>query len=383
MRDYAKARTVELQTRLGECGLPAAVIAEQSSIAYLAGFWGYLGMEFGRPTLLVVPAGEPPIVITPAMESEMVAKMSWIDDVRPWNDSGTRPWRALLADALKQHTKAVGIEAPVLPAPVREALVADRPDRALVDISEILGRMRMIKSAEEIAIMRQAGKIAGAMMSAAERSLSVGVPEYEVALAISNAGTRKAAEMLTDRGWESLVSPIVHGLQIMQSGPLTSMVHRRAGIRRLSAGDPVYFCFCNLVEFKHYRLGFDRVFFLGEPSREAARVQETANEAQQAALAKIRPGVRAAEIAAAANDVYRRNGFAPGYRTGRSIGVAYLESPELKEGDETELVPNMTFAVDGGVTVPGKLGGRIGDSIVVTETGFDYLTDYRRDLLVI
>jgi Xaa-Pro aminopeptidase len=43
----------------------------------------------------------------------------------------------------------------------------------------------------------------------------------------------------------------------------------------------------------------------------------------------------------------------------------------------------MTFAVDGGISIDGKLGGRIGDSVVVTETGCDYLTDYRRDILVV
>jgi Xaa-Pro aminopeptidase len=105
--------------------------------------------------------------------------------------------------------------------------------------------------------------------------------------------------------------------------------------------------------------------------------------AQQAALAAIREGVIAEDVAAAANEVYRHAGFAPGYRTGRSIGVSYLEQPELKEGDKTRLAAGMTFAVDGGITVEGKHGGRIGDSIVVTKTGFEYLTEYPRDLLVV
>jgi len=122
---------------------------------------------------------------------------------------------------------------------------------------------------------------------------------------------------------------------------------------------------------------------LGEPDPEARLVQETAIAAQAAALRAIRPGVLAEEVAAAANAVYARQGFAPGYRTGRAIGLAYLETPELKPGDRTELRPGMTFAVDGGVTVPGRLGGRIGDSIVVTETGFAFLTDFPRDIMII
>ncbi len=73
----------------------------------------------------------------------------------------------------------------------------------------------------------------------------------------------------------------------------------------MERGDPVYFCFCNMAEFKHYRLGFDRMFFIGEVSKEAAHVQTTAVAAQQAALLDIREGVVAEDVAAAANAVYR------------------------------------------------------------------------------
>ena len=106
-------------------------------------------------------------------------------------------------------------------------------------------------------------------------------------------------------------------------------------------------------------------------------------DAQQAAIAAIKPGVTAESIAQAANEVYSERGYETGYRTGRSIGMAYLESPELKEGDKTILQPGMTFAVDGGISVDGELGGRIGDSIVVTETGYDYITNYPRKILMV
>ena len=62
--------------------------------------------------------------------------------------------------------------------------------------------------------------------------------------------------------------------------------------------------------------------------------------------------------------------------------MAYLEGPVLKAGDETILQAGMTFAVDGGISVDGVAAGRIGDSIVVTETGADYQTQYPREVLV-
>ena len=74
----AKIRTQDLQARMKEAGIQKAVLTDESSMAYLAGFWGYLGIEFGRPSMLVVDADDAPIVITPLMESEMVGEMTWV-----------------------------------------------------------------------------------------------------------------------------------------------------------------------------------------------------------------------------------------------------------------------------------------------------------------
>jgi Xaa-Pro dipeptidase len=383
MLDQAKNRTIELQSRLKDEDIDVAIFTDESSIAYLAGFWGYLSVEFGRPTFLIVRPTGMPTVITPKMESEMVSNMTWVDDIRAWEDSGARRWEKVLGEALGNKSGRVGVERGVLPAIVRNWFDEQYPDLYLLDISQALGEMRAIKSPEEIGVMRQAGVIAAAMMHAAEGALADGVPEYEAALAVIQAGTRAAAGFLTAKGWEAFISPMIHNLQIMQSGPDTSMVHRRASTRKLEKGDPVYFCFCNMAQFKQYKLGFDRMFFIRELTKEAADVQRAAIDAQQAAIASIRPGVTAESVAQAADEIYAERGYETGYRTGRSIGMSYLEAPELKAGDKTILQAGMTFAVDGGISVDGNLGGRIGDSIVVTESGYEYLTNYPRDILIV
>lgn len=383
MLDQARSRTIEFQQRLKDADLEIAILTDESSIAYLAGFWGYLSVEFGRPTFLIVRPDEPPIVLTPRMESEMVSAMTWIDDVRTWDDAGDDRWENVLAKAIGSKPARVAVERSTLPAIVRNWFDSTLSEVRLEDVSPILGAMRMIKSSGEIAVMRQAGEIAAAMMSAAEGALAEGVAEYEAALAVIDAGSRKAAGFLTQRGWDAFISPMIHNLQIMQSGRDTSMVHRRASVKTMQRGDPVYFCFCNTAQFKQYKLGFDRMFFIGEASDGAIRVQQAAIDAQQAAIAAIRPGVSAESVAEAADVVYRERGFETGYRTGRSIGMSYLEAPELKRGDKTILQPGMTFAVDGGISLDGRLGGRIGDSIVVTDQGCDFLTDYRREIRVV
>jgi Xaa-Pro aminopeptidase len=382
MLEEAKSRTLNLQARMRDLGIERAVFTDESSIAYLAGFWGYLGIEFGRPTMLVVHATDAPVVITPLMESEMVAEMTWVEDVRTWEDMGQRTWGRALADATGEKPQEIWVERSSIPAIVRNHLDETYPGVPIKDISPVLGEMRMIKTPFEIQVMKEAGQIAGAMMKAAHGSLKEGAQEYESALAVIEAGSRKAATFLTDMGWDRFVSPMIHNLQILQSGRETSMVHRRASVRKYKRADPVYFCFCNMAQFKQYKLGFDRMFHIGEVREDAARVQEAAIDAQQAALASIRPGIEAQEVAAAANEIYAERGYETGYRTGRSIGVAYLEAPELKTGDTTVLQPGMTFAVDGGISIDGVTAGRIGDSVVVTETGFDYITEYPRTLLV-
>jgi len=383
MLEQARQRTAEFQSRLRDAGIDLAILSDESSIAYLAGFWGYLSVEFGRPTFLLIRPDAEPQVITPLMESEMVGAMTWVENISSWEDAGSRRWENVLARAIGDNPGNIGVELAALPSIVRNWFDEALPGERLHDIAPLLGEMRMIKSPEEIAVMMQAGEIAGAMMQAAEGALGEGRPEYEAALAVINAGTRKAAGFLTDRGWEAFISPMIHNLQIMQSGSDTSMVHRRASVKRLAKGDPVYFCFCNMAQFKQYKLGFDRMFFIRELSDEAAEVQQAAIDAQQAAIAAMRPGVSAESVAAAADEVYRARGYATGYRTGRSIGMAYLESPELKHGDKTLLQAGMTFAVDGGISVDGRLGGRIGDSVVVTATGIEYITHYPREIITV
>ena len=384
MSETHSARVAEFQRRMADDGIDVAVLTDPDTVYYLSGAFGYLGVEFGRPTMVVAPRDAAPTLITPLMESEMVGAQTWIDDIRPWSDGLDGEWGAHLAALLGSRAGlVVGIERKRIPAIVAEWMRASLGGALLVDVSPSIEAMRVVKSADEIAIMRQAGQVAIAMAEAAEGVIGEGVPEYEVALAVIAGGTRKAAEFLSDEGPDRFVSPTIHNLQVLQSGHDTCMVHRRSTVRRLGRGDPVYLCFCGIANFKQFKLGFDREYFVGEVSDEMARAYETTIAAQKAALDAIRPGAIAEEIHGAAEEVYRTAGHDAGYRTGRGIGYSFLEQPQLKPGDMTTLKPGMTFAVDGGVTLPGRFGTRVGDSIVVTEMGYEYLTPYAKELKVL
>ncbi|MGH6953606.1 MAG: M24 family metallopeptidase [Alphaproteobacteria bacterium] len=383
MREAQMKRTQELQRRMADERMDAVLLANPDSIYYFAGYCDYAGVEIGRPTLVFLPRDGAPVLITPKMEAEMGRNMSWIADVREWVDGVDGEWTTPLKAVLGRGKLTLGVERLLMPALVSEFLKSAFPGLGYADASPTIGAMRMIKSPDEIVVMRQAGQVAIAMVAAAEKTIGEGVPEYEVALSIIAGGSRKAAEFLAESGPDRLVSPMIYNLQILQSGKDTAMVHRRSTVRRLKRGDPIYLCFCGIANFKQYKLGFDRQYFVREVSDEMARTQETTLAAQKAALDAIRPGVPAEDVHMAAEEVYRSAGFSPGYRTGRAIGCSMIEQPELKRGDRTPLRPGMTFAVDGGITVPGRYGARVGDSIVVTDKGFDYLTPFRKGVVVL
>ncbi|BCP54838.1 hypothetical protein K32_34550 [Kaistia sp. 32K] len=379
-----EARTIEFQRRMAEDGIDVTVLHDADSIYYFSGFWGYLGMEYDRATLLVIPRLGAPTLITPAMEAELARRLGSIEDVREWTDGIDGEWpRHVEAIFAGKPYRVIGLETFKTHPRVTTVLQTLNLDAEWRDVSRVIGTLRSIKSPEEIATMHQAGEVAVAMVEGGRAAIAEGVPEYELALAVLAAGTRRAARFLADNGEDALVSPTIYNLQILQSGWETCMVHRRSTVKPLRKGDPIYFCFCGMATFKQFKLGFDREFFLGSATDEQQHTYETVVRAQQAALAEIRPGAIAEEVHAAAEEVYRSAGFGLAYRTGRAIGYSYLEEPQLKRGDKTSLQAGMTFAVDGGITIANTFGARIGDSIVVTETGFDYLTRYPREFTIV
>ena len=379
----AQERTRYLQQRMEEEGIDFALLTDLDTVYYFSYCRWCSGMEFGRPVIIVVARSGASTLVIPSLETEIARAMTWIEDIRSWVDGVGGEWTPHLRHLFGDHKAVtIGVERFKTPPVVMEWLRSELKGARLVDISPVVSEMRMVKSPEEIETMRQAGQMAIAMCEAAVQVIEEGAPEYELSLAAINAGTRKAAEYLSPEGEDELTSPVIHNLQMLMSGPHTSFGHGRPTVRKLKRGDPVYMCFCSLANLRQLKVGFDREYFVGSVKDEYARMYGIALRGQEAALKAIRPGVPAEEPHKAANEVYREAGFEAGYRTGRGIGYSNLESPELKEGDRTLLQPGMTMTVDGGCTIPG-FGARVGDSIVITEAGYEFLTPYPKDLRIL
>lgn len=369
-------RAAELQARLREQGIGVALVTDRDRVYFLCGFHGYLHMEFGRPTVLVVPRDGECVLITPAIEHEMAERMvPWVR-VEPWQDGLGDEWRGPLRRAIDcAGDHPLGVEPDDMPPLVRRFVDAIAGE--VCDVTPIVDGMRLVKSEAELRLARHAGEVAEAMMHAGREAIGEGVPEYEIGLATSAAGTRKAAELLARHYGDALMSPSTRFLQIMASGSEITMAHHRATNRRMRRGEPVFLCFCGMTDFHHFKLGFDRTFWIGEVGDpRQAEIYDVAVESQAAALAAIRPGVTAESVHAAYADVIQRAGYDYPFRCGRATGFSFLEKPELVFGDRTVLEPGMVFAVDGSVSVPGYFRAQVGDSIVVTEDGYEPLTSH-------
>jgi Xaa-Pro aminopeptidase len=88
----------------------------------------------------------------------------------------------------------------------------------------------------------------------------------------------------------------------------------------------------------------------------------------------------AEEVHAAAKEVYKKAGFRTESRSGHGIGYSFVEKPLLVDGDKTILKPGMTLAVNEFIPVRGEFADHLGDSVVVTEDGYEFLFEYPRNL---
>jgi len=372
-------RLRKFQRSLDDASIDVALITDDDNVYYLTGYFDYLHMEFGRPTILVVPKDGATLLITPVIDYNAALEHAHVDRIAPWNDGAGNEWREELPAATR-GAGLVGIEPDHMPPPVRAYIEHLVGRDNLVSITPHLAEMRMIKSAEELKIARHAGMVANAMMEAGRSAIGDGVPEYEVALEISRAGTRKAAELLEAYYDAADMSPNTHFLQIMASGRDITKTHHRASTRIMMRGEPVFLCFCGMTNFHRFKLGFDRTFWIGEiadPSQ--ARVYESAVTSQQAALDALKPGVTAESVHAAYAEAIREAGYDYPFRCGRATGFSFLEKPQLVTGDTTILQPGMVLAVDGSVTVE-TFRAQVGDSFIITEDGYEPLTNHPKTL---
>ena len=375
-----KKNLENLKTSLQKNNIDIAIITDDDSLYYFTGYFDYLHMSFGRPTLLLVPKDSETVLITPLIDVHLVSKNCPVDKIITWNDGVGDEWREHLPKYIKKNLN-IGIEKFKISTLVLNYISSLTEEKFLSNITPTLDSIRMIKTKEELKIAKSAGKVAEAMMNAGKEAIGDNVPEYEVALATSQAGTRKAAEILKNEFDDSNMSPLIHFLQIMASGRDLPKTHHRASTKLIKEGDPVFLCFCGMTNFHKFKLGFDRTFWVKEiRDKSQIKTYETAVQSQKAALSVLGPGVKAEDVHAAYADAIQSAGYPyPTFRCGRATGFSMLEEPQLVSGNTTILQPGMVFAVDGSANEE-TFRAQVGDSFIITENGYDQITNFSKKI---
>lgn len=205
------------KAQLTNAQIDVALVTDEDNVYYLTGYYDYLHMEFGRPTILVVSEDDATLLITPSIDLETAHANAQVDRIAAWNDGMGNEWREELPTAVTGAAK-IGIEPNHMPPLVRQYIDTLVNNDLIGNVTPILADMRMIKSGDELQLARHAGVVANAMMAAGREARADGVAEFEVAIATSQAGTRKAAELLARHYKDADMSPNTHFLQIMASG---------------------------------------------------------------------------------------------------------------------------------------------------------------------
>ncbi|MFL5817910.1 MAG: M24 family metallopeptidase [Conexibacter sp.] len=250
---------------------------------------------------------------------------------------------------------------------LREALPAHVE---LVPAGGVVEHLRTVKDADEVARIRAAAQLADAALQRTLEDGLAGRSERAVALALEQEMRRLGAERPS---FDTIVAHRAHGA-------LPHAIPREVeiapdGLVTIDWG----------AQLDGYCSDCTRTFAVGEPGTRAREVHELVLHAQLAGLDAVRPGVSGRDADAAARAVIEAAGHAEhfGHGLGHGVGLEIHEAPRLSRASEATLVAGHVVTVEPGVYLPGELGVRIEDLVVVTDDGCERLSTLPKELAVV
>jgi len=248
--------------------------------------------------------------------------------------------------------------------------IEDSTDAEIIDISDAVVEARNRKDDKEIEILDKAGDIASRVAEEITEHIEEGMKEYEVAAELSYLMRKKGA---TGDAFET----------ISASGPNSAEPHYTSGERELQKGDLLVLDFGAL--YKRYRSDITRTYIIGEASDRQKKMYKTVLKAQEAALDKLEPDVEGSEVHNAAKEVIDSTEFEGKFihGLGHSIGLSTHDGSGLSPNVDIKLEPGMVFTVEPGIYISGLGGVRIEDDIVITEEGYEMLTDADKKMKIL
>ena len=239
----------------------------------------------------------------------------------------------------------------------------------LKPVKNIVENVRLIKTDEEVRLIRQAGQIAFEAMNLALAQLKPGMTERRLAALYEYT----LSEFGAKAGFGTAVC----------FGSNGSRNHHQPGERKLRTNDTILLDFG--ANYQGYVSDMTRCFVVGKVTPFFAKIYQTVARAQKAAMEAVRSGVKVCEVDAAARAVIQEADYPVyGHGTGHGLGLQVHEQPTVSGMDKkTRLRTGQVITIEPGIYLPGKLGVRLEDDVLVTKTGCRILsTDKRYEIEV-
>jgi Xaa-Pro dipeptidase len=367
-----RERVAALRRRMAQRGIDVLLSHTPENICYLSGY--HTAGYFKYQCCVVLLEAEPFLVVR-EFELRNALAFSWLDRQFIYRD--TESPVALTRQALQQTcpgAKTIAVEKDAWFLTIRdfEQLRDSMPDARFVDGSGLVEQGRVVKSAREIETIRRAARPTERAMAAAVAAARAGATEDDIA----------------GEAWQALV----HGSEypayapFICSGPRTYMPHATWAGRRLEPGDAVFLEIGGSVQ--RYGAAMLRCGVVGEPSDQVLKMADACRTALEETMQAMKPGVPSQVVHATCQQALEAAGFG-GYhrhRTGYSMGIGF--PPDWGEGhikslaadDPEPLQAGMVFHVIPSLPIEGVAGIALGETVLVTDSGGEALTQFDRRL---
>jgi len=370
-----KSRQEKLKQVMSKNNLDMIILTSMHNVAYYTGF---IYCSFGRPYGCIIT------------EKKTVTISANIDAGQPWRRSACdniiyTDWKrdnflkAIVAVIGKSNTpKSIGIENDHVTLEMKEKLASLFVSSKMIDVSKDLMKLRMIKSNEELKIIRNGARIADIGGEEIIKNIKVGASELEIAIAgrdkmeLEIAKTYPEAEYMDTWVW-------------LQSGINTDGAHNPKTSRKLMSGDIISLNTFPMIS--GYYTALERTLFLHSVDDSSLKAWEANIKVHKRGLELIKPGAKCSEICHELNDLFAQLGYLQ-YRTfgyGHSFGVlshfyGRESGLELREDIDTVLKPNMVISMEPMIMlpqgVPGAGGYREHDMMIINEKGAENITKF-------
>jgi Xaa-Pro aminopeptidase len=254
-------------------------------------------------------------------------------------------------------------------------------DAQIVRVSAFVEAMMAVKSAAELALIRESARWGNLAHRLLQRYTAAGETETTVSMRASNEATLAMLDTLGHL--YRAQSPFSNGAEAGYRGQIgrnAAVPHTLANNMVFQAGDVLVTGAAAPVW--GYNSELERTMFVGAPTDRQRRMFAHMKAAQEVAFSAMRPGKRCSDVDRAVRVYYEAHDLMPYWRhhSGHAIGLRYHEGPFLDVGDDTLLRPGMAFTVEPGLYDPELGGYRHSDTVAITEDGTEMITYYPREL---